>query len=65
VLTLSTPPPLHYNDGCLDTVQRIDAGQLHLAGTFPDIEGNPIEGSVQVRWDGCGNEPRYVFVTAE
>jgi hypothetical protein len=62
-LTVTTPVPLHYNNGCTDTVQRIDGGEMHLAGTFTDIEGNDVEGNVQVRWDGCGNEPRIGFVT--
>ena len=33
-LAVTTPTPLHYNAGCTDTVQRIDAGELHAAGTF-------------------------------
>jgi hypothetical protein len=58
-LTVTTPTPLHYNAGCTDTVQRIDAGELDAAGT---IEGVP--GSVRVRWSGCGKEPSYSFVAA-
>jgi hypothetical protein len=57
VLTVTTPTPLHYNAGCTDTVQRIDAGELDAAGT---IEGVP--GTVRVRWSGCGKEPSYSFV---
>lgn len=65
VLTVTTPTPLHYNDGCIDTVQRIDAGEMHLAGTFTDIEGNAVEGNVQVRWNDCGSEPSIDFVVAD
>jgi hypothetical protein len=61
VLTVTTPTPLHYNNGCTDTVQRIDGGEMRLAGTFPDANGNDIQGSVQVRWNGCGNEPGFGF----
>ncbi len=63
MLTVTTPVPLHYNNGCTETVQRIDAGEMHLSGTFTDVEGNDIEGNVQVRWEGCGSEPRIGFVT--
>jgi hypothetical protein len=59
-LTVTTPTPLHYNAGCTDTVQRIDGGEMHLVGTFDEIEGN-----VQVRWSECGSEPRFSFVAAE
>lgn len=59
-LAVTTPTPLHYNAGCTDTVQRIDAGELDAAGT---IEGVP--GSVRVRWSGCGKEPSYSFVAAQ
>jgi hypothetical protein len=60
VLTLTTPTPLHYNNGCVDTVQRIDRGEMHLAGTFDDQEG-----TVVVRWEECGREPSFGFITAE
>jgi hypothetical protein len=59
-MTVITPTPLHYNAGCTDTVQRIDGGELHLAGTFDDIDG-----SVRVRWNECGREPAIDFVAAE
>jgi len=59
-LTITTPTPLHYNAGCTETVQRIDAGELNAAGTFDDIEG-----FVRVRWTECGREPSYSFVAAE
>ena len=55
-LTITTPTPLHYNAGCTDTVQRIDAGEMRLAGT---IEGD--EGFVRLRWSACGQEPSYSF----
>jgi hypothetical protein len=60
VLTVSTPTPLHYNTDCADTVQRIDGGEMRLAGTFDDMNG-----SVRVQWSGCGKEPSYSFVAAE
>ena len=65
VLTVTTPAPLHYNDGCIDTVQRIDAGEMHLVGTFTDGGGNPIGGNVRVRWNDCGSEPSIDFVVEE
>jgi hypothetical protein len=55
-LTVTTPTPLHYNDGCTDTVQRIDGGEMRLAGTFGDKEG-----AVVVRWSGCDKEPSFGF----
>jgi hypothetical protein len=61
VLTVTTPTPLHYNNGCTDTVQRIDRGEMRLSGTFPDADGNDIQGSVQVRWNKCGDEPGFGF----
>jgi hypothetical protein len=56
VLTVTTPTPLHYNDGCIDTVQRIDSGELHLAGDFDGTQGTLV-----VRWRGCGDEPSFGF----
>lgn len=55
-LTVTTPTPLHYNAGCTDTVQRIDDGELQLAGTFGDMDGR-----VLVRWSDCGKDPSYRF----
>ena len=60
VLTISTPTPLHYNDGCLDTVQRIDGGMMELSGTYGDQNG-----TVVVRWSQCGQEPSFTFSPAE
>jgi hypothetical protein len=60
-LTVTTPTVLHYNANCLDTVQRIDSGEMHLSGTFADANGDPLKGRVQVRWNGCGNEPTFGF----
>jgi hypothetical protein len=60
-LTVTTPTLLHYNADCLDTVQRIDSGEMHLSGTFADANGDPVKGRVQVRWNGCGNEPTFGF----
>jgi hypothetical protein len=56
VVSVTTPTPLHYNDGCTDTVQRIDSGELQLAGDFDGTEGTLI-----VRWRGCGSEPSSSF----
>ncbi|HZA98770.1 MAG TPA: hypothetical protein VE399_08340 [Gemmatimonadales bacterium] len=56
VLTVTTPTPLHYNADCADTVQRIDAGEMHLAGSF-----NGTDGTVLVRWSECGREPSFSF----
>ena len=56
-LTLSTPTPLHYNAGCTDDSRRIDAGELHAAGTFAGTMGH-----VRVRWTACGKNPEITFV---
>jgi hypothetical protein len=64
-LTVTTPTVLHYNADCLDTVQRIDSGEMHLSGTFADANGDPLKGRVQVRWTGCGNEPTFGFFREE
>jgi hypothetical protein len=61
VLTATTPTVLHYNADCGDTVQRIDAGEMDLAGTFTDANGNDMNGRVQIRWNACGNEPEFGF----
>ena len=55
-LTLSTPTPLHYNAGCDDS-RRIDAGELHAAGTFAGTAGH-----VRVLWAACGKDPEITFV---
>lgn len=60
VLTVTTPAPLHYNADCADTVQRIDAGEMRLTGTF-----NGTDGAVLVRWSECGQEPSFSFDPAE
>ena len=54
VLTVTTPTPLHYNNGCTDTVQRFDSGEMRLTGTFADPDGGERNGSVVVRWNGVG-----------
>jgi hypothetical protein len=59
-LTVTTPTPLHYNAACTDTVQRIDAGEMQLAGDFGDLNG-----SVRVRWSACGREPGIIFLATE
>ena len=61
VLTVTTPTPLHYNNGCTDTVQRFDSGEMRLTGTFADADGGERNGSVVVRWNGCGREPGFSF----
>jgi hypothetical protein len=58
-LTVTTPTPLHYNGACSDE-QRIDGGEMHLAGTFGDMAG-----SVRVRWGECGREPGFSFDPVE
>jgi hypothetical protein len=60
VLTVTTPTPLHYNADCIDTVQRIDAGEMRLTGTY-----NGTDGAVLVRWTECGREPGFSFDPAE
>ena len=55
-MVITTPTPLHYNADCTDTVQRIDSGELHAAGTF---DGD--QGFVRVRWTECGREPSFSF----
>jgi hypothetical protein len=60
VLTVTTPTPLHYNEGCTDTVQRIDAGEMHLDGDFDGTEGTLV-----VRWRGCGDEPDFGFSSSQ
>lgn len=57
-LTVTTPTPLQYDAGCIDTVQRIKSGELHAAGDFGDATG-----FVRVRWNGCGQEPTIGFGT--
>ena len=56
VLTVTTPTALHYNADCSGTVQRIDGGEMQLAGKFGDMDG-----FVRVRWSECGKEPSYSF----
>jgi hypothetical protein len=60
-LTVTTPTPLHYNAACGDTVQRIDAGEMHLAGKFADN----TDGFVRVRWTECGKDPSFGFGFSE
>jgi hypothetical protein len=60
VVTVTTPTPLHYNADCVDTVQRIDGGEMRLSGTF-----NGTDGAVLVRWSECGREPSFSFDPAE
>ena len=55
-LTVSTPEPLHFDATC-DAAQRVDAGEMHAAGTFGDLTGY-----VRVRWGDCGDEPTIDFV---
>jgi len=56
-LIVTTPVPLHYDSGCTDTPQRIDAGELRAQATF---DGTP--GYVRVRWTECGRNPEIRFV---
>jgi len=59
-MTVTTPTPLQYDAGCVDTVQRIRAGELHATGTFGELEG-----VVRVSWRECGSEPRFSFESSE
>jgi hypothetical protein len=59
-LVITTPTPLQYDASCTDTVQRINAGEMHAAGTFEEMEG-----FVRVRWTRCGEEPRFTFESTE
>ena len=60
VLTVTTPTPLQYDAGCIDTVQRISAGDMQASGTFGDLDG-----LVRVSWRGCGSEPEISFESTE
>ena len=60
VLTVTTPTPLQYDAGCIDTVQRISAGVMQASGTFGEEEG-----IVRVTWRGCGTEPAFSFDSTE
>jgi hypothetical protein len=61
VLTVGTfDTPLQYDAGCIDTVQRIRAGEMTATGTFGDLEG-----LVRVSWRGCGSEPDIRFESTE
>jgi hypothetical protein len=61
VLSVGTfDTPLQYDAGCIDTVQRIRAGEMTATGTFGDLEG-----LVRVSWRGCGNEPEIRFESTE
>jgi hypothetical protein len=57
-LIVTTPSPLHYDNGCTDTPQRIDGGELHAQGTFDGVPGY-----VRVRWTECGRDPDIGFVS--
>ena len=59
-LTVTTPAQLHYNADCTDTVQRIDGGEMQLAGKFGDLNG-----SVRVRWNACGREPSFTWFSSD
>ena len=60
VLTVTTPTPLQYDAGCIDTVQRISAGVMQASGTFGEEDG-----IVRVTWRGCGTEPAFSFDSTE
>jgi hypothetical protein len=57
-LTITTPIPLHYDAACTDDARRIDAGELHAAGTLGDFDGY-----VRVLWTECGKDPDVRFVS--
>jgi len=56
-LTLTTPTPIHYNAECTRDAQRLDAGELRVAGTFDGAAGH-----VWVQWSACGQDPDLRFV---
>jgi hypothetical protein len=56
-LVVTTPTLLQFDATCLDTVQRIKAGELRAAGDFDGAAAY-----VRVRWTGCGKEPTFDFV---
>ena len=60
ILTVTTPTPLQYDAGCIDTVQRISAGVMQATGTFGEQDG-----IVRVTWRGCGNEPGFSFESTD
>jgi hypothetical protein len=60
VLTVTTPTPLQYDAGCVDTVQRISAGVMQATGSFGEEAG-----IVRVTWRGCGTEPAFSFESTE
>ena len=60
VLTVTTPTPLQYDAGCIDTVQRISAGDMQASGTYGDVDG-----IVRISWRGCGTEPSFSFESTE
>jgi hypothetical protein len=59
-MVVTTSTPLHYNAGCTDTAQRIDAGELRATGTFDGTDG-----TVRIRWSECGREPSFGFEPAD
>jgi hypothetical protein len=56
-LTVSTPTPVHYNAGCSGDSRRIDAGEVHVNGTFGEVTGY-----VRIRWSECGKDPEVRFI---
>ena len=58
-LTVTTAAPIHYAADCAASSSRIDAGELHVAGTFDGTAGY-----VRVRWTGCGKDPEIKFVAS-
>jgi len=56
-LTVSTPTPVHYNAGCTGDSRRIDAGEVHVSGTFGEVTGY-----VRILWSECGKDPEVSFV---
>jgi hypothetical protein len=59
-LTITTATPLHYDASCEVTGQRLDDGELRVAGTFGETPGY-----VRIVWENCGDDPGIEFVAEE
>jgi hypothetical protein len=56
-LTVTTETPVHYNASCSGDSRRIDAGEVHVNGTFGEATGY-----IRIRWSECGKDPEVRFV---
>jgi len=55
-LAVTTPTPVHFNATCTGS-RRIDAGEVHVNGTFGDVTGY-----VRIQWSECGKDPEVRFI---